>query len=276
MLLCYNGNMENIWDKISRMYREKRQISLLTWTYLSVAIVAVIVAGLIALVSQPTGVALLVVPVVAVAAMLANVIVWALIRFIIESHEQNEKSKARTEKQTSKLVDKYKGLSNEDIIADLDKTRIPLEIAIENLAHDFNIGSIVRNANAFNVSRVHIIGKRKYNRRGAMVTDKYLHIDHFATADEFVEDARVRGMLIVAVDNNRPESRPLAKTKLHENSILVFGSESDGISQELLDKSDQAFYIEQLGSTRSINVGCASAIAMYEAVRRLGFLPKDA
>ena len=177
---------------------------------------------------------------------------------------------------TRNLVDKYKGLSNEDLIADLDKTRIPLEIAIENLAHDFNIGTIVRNANAFNVSRVHIIGKRKYNRRGAMVTDKYLHIDHFATADEFVEDARVRGMLIVAVDNNRPESRPLAKTKLHENSILVFGSESDGISQELLDKSDQAFYIEQLGSTRSINVGCASAIAMYEAVRRLGFLPKDA
>ena len=53
-------------------------------------------------------------------------------------------------------------------------------------------------------------------------------------------------------------------------------SESDGISQELLDKSDQAFYIEQLGSTRSINVGCASAVAMYEAVRQLGLLPKDA
>ena len=77
------------------------------------------------------------------------------------------------------------GLSNEEIVADLDKTRIPLEIAIENLAHDFNIGTIVRNANAFNVARVHIIGKRKYNRRGAMVTDKYLHIDHFATVDDF-------------------------------------------------------------------------------------------
>lgn len=177
---------------------------------------------------------------------------------------------------TRNLVDKYKGLSNEDIIADLDKSRIPLEIAIENLAHDFNIGTIVRNANAFNVARVHIIGKRKYNRRGAMVTDKYLHIDHFATVDEFVQDAHARDMKIVAVDNNRPESKALAKTKLSKNSILVFGSESDGISQELLDRSDQAFYIEQLGSTRSINVGCASAIAMYEAVRQLGLLPKDA
>ena len=174
---------------------------------------------------------------------------------------------------TRNLIDKFKGLPNEEIISELDKSRIPIEIAIENLAHDFNIGTIVRNANAFNVSRVHIIGKRKYNRRGAMVTDKYLHIDHFATVDEFIADAHERGMTVVAVDNNRPESRPLAEVKLKMNSIFVFGSESDGISQELLDAADQAFYIEQLGSTRSINVGCASAIAMYEAVRQLGLLP---
>lgn len=174
---------------------------------------------------------------------------------------------------TRNLIDKFKGLPNEEIVAELDKSRIPLEIAIENLAYDFNIGTVVRNANAFNVSRVHIIGKRKYNRRGAMVTDKYLHIDHFATVEEFIADAHARDMKVVAVDNNRPESKPLASVELAPNSILVFGSESDGISQELLDAADQAFYIEQLGSTRSINVGCASAIAMYEAVRRLGLLP---
>ncbi len=177
---------------------------------------------------------------------------------------------------TRNLVDKFKGMSNEDIVAELDKSRVPLEIAIENLAHDFNIGTVVRNANAFNMARVHIIGKRKYNRRGAMVTDKYLHMDHFATVDEFIADAHTRGMKVVAVDNNRPESKPLQQTQLVSNSILVFGSESDGISQELLDKADQAFYIEQLGSTRSINVGCASAVAMYEAVRQLGLIPKDA
>lgn len=174
---------------------------------------------------------------------------------------------------TRNLIDKFKGLPNEKIVAELDKSRIPLEIAIENLAHDFNIGTVVRNANAFNVSRVHIIGKRKYNRRGAMVTDKYLHIDYFPTVKEFIADAHARGMKVVAVDNNRPEPKPLASVELAPNSILVFGSESDGISQELLDAADQAFYIEQLGSTRSINVGCASAIAMYEAVRRLGLLP---
>ena len=176
---------------------------------------------------------------------------------------------------TRNLVDKFKGLPNEAVVAELDKSRTSLEVAIENLSHDFNIGTIVRNANAFNVARVHIIGKRKYNRRGAMVTDKYLHIDHFATVEEFIADARARGMKLVAIENNRPESKPLQKAKIEPNSILIFGSESDGISQELLEKVDQCFYIEQLGSTRSINVGCASAVAMYEATRRLGFF-KDA
>ena len=176
---------------------------------------------------------------------------------------------------TRNLIDKFKGLPNEAVVAELDKSRTSLEVAIENLSHDFNIGTIVRNANAFNVARVHIIGKRKYNRRGAMVTDKYLHIDHFSSVDEFVADARARGMKLVAIENNRPESKPLQKAKIAQNSILIFGSESDGISQELLEKVDQCFYIEQLGSTRSINVGCASAVAMYEATRRLGFL-KDA
>ena len=104
-----------------------------------------------------------------------------------------------------------------------------------------------------------------------MVTDKYLHIDHFAEIDDFVADAHARGMKLVAIENNRPESKPLQGAEIAPNSILIFGSESDGISQELLDRVDQCFYIEQLGSTRSINVGCASAVAMYEATRRLGY-----
>lgn len=172
---------------------------------------------------------------------------------------------------TRNLIDRFKGLDNEVVVAELDKSRTSIEIAIENLSHDFNIGTIVRNANAFNVSKVHIIGKRKYNRRGAMVTDKYLHIDHFESAEAFAEDAKARGKRIVAIENNRPESKPLQSTVAKENSILVFGSESDGITQELLNLADEVFYIEQLGSTRSINVGCASAVALYEFTRRLGY-----
>lgn len=175
------------------------------------------------------------------------------------------------ETDTRNLMDEYKGLPNEEVLSRLDQKRTSLEIAIENLSHDFNIGTIVRNANAFNVGKVHILGKRKYNRRGAMVTDKYLHIDHFENIADFVADAHARGKIIVAIDNNRPESKPLQGADIQLNSILVFGSESDGISQELLDMADCCYYIEQLGSTRSINVGCASAVALYEFTRRLGY-----
>lgn len=172
---------------------------------------------------------------------------------------------------TRNLMDEYKGLPNEEVLSRLDRKRTSLEIAIENLSHDFNIGTIVRNANAFNVAKVHILGKRKYNRRGAMVTDKYLHMNHFENVVDFVADAHARGKIVVAIDNNRPESKPLHGASLEPNSILVFGSESDGISQELLDLADCCYYIEQLGSTRSINVGCASAVALYEFTRRLGY-----
>ena len=175
------------------------------------------------------------------------------------------------ETDTRNLIDEYKGLPNEEVLSRLDQKRTSLEIAIENLSHDFNIGTIVRNANAFNVSKVHILGKRKYNRRGAMVTDKYLHIDHFENVADFVADAHACGKIVVAIDNNRPESKPLQGAEILPNSILVFGSESDGISQELLDLADCCYYIEQLGSTRSINVGCASAVALYEFTRRLGY-----
>ena len=173
------------------------------------------------------------------------------------------------EEDTRNLVDKYKGKSNVEIVADLDKNRTPIEVAIENLSHDFNIGTIIRNANAFNIRAVHIIGKRKYNRRGAMVTDKYLHMSHFHDVEDFVTDAHLRNQKIIAIENNRPDSKPIGSAEFKADSILVFGSESDGISDELLKQADEVYYIEQLGSTRSINVGCASAVAMYEFTKNI-------
>ena len=169
------------------------------------------------------------------------------------------------------LIDKYKFLTNEEIVADLDSKRVPLEIAIENLSHDFNIGTVIRNANAFNLAKIYIIGKHKYNRRGAMVTDKYMHIEHFESASEFAKNMQQAGRRLVAIENNRPQAKPLSLATVSERDILIFGSESNGISDELLAFADECYFIEQLGSTRSINVGCASAVAMYEFVRRLGY-----
>ena len=168
---------------------------------------------------------------------------------------------------TRNLVDEYKGLSNEEVFEALSKKRNTLEVAIENVEHDFNIGTVVRNANSFNVSKVHIIGKKKYNRRGAMCTDKYLEILHWDNLEEFLKSQE--GRELVAIENNTPRALPLGDKKFTEKTTLIFGSENNGISAELLEKAHDVRYIESFGSTRSVNVGVASGIAMYEWVRQL-------
>ncbi|MDO4399224.1 MAG: TrmH family RNA methyltransferase [Candidatus Saccharibacteria bacterium] len=170
---------------------------------------------------------------------------------------------------TRNLVDEYKGLSNEQVFAALDKKRTPLEVAIENVEHDFNIGTIVRSANSFNVQKVHIIGKKKYNRRGAMCTDKYLEIIHHNTIEEFLKTQTDREL--VAIENNTPRALPLHDKKFVRDATLIFGSENNGITPELLDKSHDVRFIESFGSTRSVNVGVAAGIAMYEYARQIVF-----
>lgn len=167
---------------------------------------------------------------------------------------------------TRNLIDEYKGLSNEQVFDALSKKRTGLEIAIENVEHDFNIGSIVRTANSFNVSKIHIIGKKKYNRRGAMCTDKYLEIIHHATLKDFLNTQENREL--VAIENNTPRAKELHNKKFGQNTTLIFGSENNGITKELLEKTNDVRYIESFGSTRSVNVGAAAAIAMYEWTRQ--------
>lgn len=168
---------------------------------------------------------------------------------------------------TRNLVDEYKGLANEQVFEALSKKRSPLEIAIENVEHDFNIGSIVRTANSFNVQKVHIIGKKKYNRRGAMCTDKYLEIVHHSTIEDFLKTQD--GRELVAIENNTERAKPLNTKNFIKDTTLIFGSENNGITRELLDKANDVRFIESFGSTRSVNVGVAAGIAMYEYARRI-------
>ena len=172
------------------------------------------------------------------------------------------------ENDTRNLVDEYKGMTNEQVFDTLSKKRNELEVAIENVEHDFNIGTIVRSANSFNVARVHIIGKKKYNRRGAMCTDKYLEIVHWADYKDFVRDQKERGREVVAIENNTPRAQGLVSKKFVQKTTLVFGSEGEGITPELLVAADDVRFIESFGSTRSVNVGVAAGIAMYEWARQ--------
>lgn len=160
------------------------------------------------------------------------------------------------------VVDRYRYWRVDAIVADLDRTRQPLHVAIQNWEHDFNIGSIVRTANAFNVAGVHIIGRRRWNRRGAMVTDKYLHVHHHPSVADFTDFLAEHDSVPVGVDN-LPGSQPLETSKLPERSCLVFGSEGPGLTDEMVEACDRLVAITQYGSTRSINAGAAAAIAMY-------------
>lgn len=161
---------------------------------------------------------------------------------------------------TRNVVDAYKGMPIEAIVADLDTAGVGLEIAIENLARDFNMGTIVRSANAFGVRTVHVIGRRQWNKRGAMMTDKYLHVVYHASIESFL--AVTAGKTLIAFDNVAG-SVPLHQTPLPKRAVLLFGAEGPGISQELLERANAIVAIEQFGSTRSINVGVAAGIAMY-------------
>lgn len=165
------------------------------------------------------------------------------------------------------LIDGFKGLSVSEVKSRLDKSRNCFHVAIENFQHDFNIGTIARNANAFNAAGIHIIGRRHWNRRGAMKTELYMDVFHHADVADFVTWARANNLNLIAIDNQKG-AKNLSQADLPENSVLIFGNEKDGLSSEMVSACSQMVAIEQFGSTRSVNVGVASGILMYEFARR--------
>lgn len=158
-------------------------------------------------------------------------------------------------------------MEHDDIVPILDARGTSLEIAIENTLRDFNMGTIVRTANAFGVRTIHVIGRKQWNKRGAMMTDKYLDVLYHASPAAFRLAMEQRRITIKACENN-VSSISIYNAQLPQNMVWVFGQEGPGISPELLEVCDEVIYIPQLGSTRSMNVGVAAGIAMFEWVRR--------
>lgn len=165
------------------------------------------------------------------------------------------------------VVDRYRYWRVEAIVEDLDRRRHPFHVAVENWRHDANIGAVVRNANAFLAREVHVVGRRRWDRRGAMMTEVYQHVRHHPTLDDLLRWARAEGLPLVGVDNV-PGSRPLHEATLPRACVLLFGQEGPGLSEAAQAAAGTILHIEQFGSTRSINAGAASAVAMYEWCRR--------
>lgn len=171
---------------------------------------------------------------------------------------------------TRNVVDAYRYWRLEAIVEDLDSRRHPFHVAVENFNHDFNIGSVVRTANAFLAREVHVVGRRRWNRRGAMVTDRYQHVRHHEDAAGLATWADDHGLPLIGIDN-LPGSVPLETTDLPRACILLFGQEGDGLTPLARERCAQVLSIAQFGSTRSINAGAAAAVAMHAWVRRHEF-----
>jgi len=165
------------------------------------------------------------------------------------------------------VIDRYRYWRVEAIVEDLDRRRHPFHIAIENWQHDRNIGAVVRNANAFLAAAVHIVGRRRWNRRGAMVTERYQHVLHHPDVTALAEWTRRQGLPLLGVDN-LPGSKDIRTAELPAACVLLFGQEGPGLSPAARVEVDAVLSIPQFGSTRSINAGVASGIAMYEWIRQ--------
>ena len=172
------------------------------------------------------------------------------------------------------VVDRYRYWTREAIVADLDARRHDFHVGIENWAHDLNIGTVVRTANAFLAAEVHIVGRRRWNRRGAMVTDRYQHVRHHPDVASLATWARDAGVPVLAVDN-LPGAQPLETTVLPRTCVLLFGQEGSGLSPEARTAADGLLSIAQFGSTRSINASAAAAIAMHTWVRQHALADPD-
>jgi tRNA G18 (ribose-2'-O)-methylase SpoU len=170
------------------------------------------------------------------------------------------------------VVDRYRYWSHEAVVADLDGRRHDFHVAIENWRHDLNIGTVVRTANAFLAKEVHIVGRRRWNRRGAMVTDRYQHVRHHPTAADLVAWAGSAGLVVVGVDN-LPGSVPIETVRLPRHCLLLFGQEGPGLSGEARAAASLVCSIAQYGSTRSLNAGVASGIAMHTWIRQHADVP---
>jgi len=164
------------------------------------------------------------------------------------------------------VVDAYRYWRRDAVVADLDTRRHDFHVAIENFQHDHNIGTVVRTANAFAAQAVHIVGRRRWNRRGAMVTDRYQHVHHHPDMNALLDYATAEGLAVVAVDNT-PGAARLETVSLPKRCVLVFGQEGPGLTEDARKQATQVVSIAQFGSTRSINAGVAAGIVMHAWIR---------
>jgi tRNA G18 (ribose-2'-O)-methylase SpoU len=181
------------------------------------------------------------------------------------------KTSSPTGNETRNIIDHYHSWKHEAILADLDTRANNFSIVCSNLYNDFNIATCIRNANAFLAKRVFVYGSKQYDRRGTVGTHHYVRMVHAGTHARLVEELETlkaeigQELHLVAVDNIS-KATPIDSYRWpkEKHVVMIFGQEQVGVPQELLDMAQDCVYIRQYGSVRSLNVGTASGIVMYD------------
>ena len=167
------------------------------------------------------------------------------------------------------VIDEYKPMMLDEIKFDLSLKRAPFTSVFINATHDFNKSVGVRNHNAFAGKDIWFVGRKQWDKRGAVGTYHYEDIHYADCWDTFL--LHKPDGPIICVDNQQGYNhKHLGSFDLPKNSIFVYGEERVGIPLEILDSADYTLSIPQFGSVRSLNVSVASGIIMYEYRRQHG------
>lgn len=167
--------------------------------------------------------------------------------------------------QDRNVIDQFKQLPDEEIRNRLKQTAFPYAVCIENWLQDFNIGTCIRNANAFNAKEIFYLGEKRFDRRSSVGVQAYTELKFLRTVDEFME--LKKRYTIIGVDNISG-SVPIDDFQYPENPLFVFGGEGPGLTPGMQQLCDHMIMLEQFGSVRSLNAGTASGIVMHDFVSK--------
>jgi tRNA G18 (ribose-2'-O)-methylase SpoU len=169
------------------------------------------------------------------------------------------------ELDTRNVQDRFKHWTTDLIKETVKKESLPFSVLMQQLESDFNIGSVFRSANGFGASEVYYYGKKRYDRRGQVGVNNYFDIKFLKTLDDVSSLKEKYKFVALELTENAVDLRSFVWPN---NSLMIIGEESLGVSKELLDMSDYVVKIPLMGSVRSYNAACASSIAMYDFVSK--------
>ena len=167
------------------------------------------------------------------------------------------------------VIDEFKSLPDEDIRQRLQETCNGFAVLMTHIEGDFNIGTVMRSANFFGAKEFFYWGRKRFDRRSTVGVHHYTPLRFL----ERIEDVRVlkESYTLIGLENNVPGTVPIHRFDwpIARPPCIVVGEECKGIHADVAELCDRLVEIPNFGSVRSINVGSAASLAMYDYVSKV-------